>query len=375
DLGELVKYFEEGMSFEAVDSLVNNVVSLDDASAEGEVAEFFNANNFNSAQIYMILNYMYDTLTKKYTGKSKLLALVMKLIKQFENQESAYLFEFFSILRQPQLKANTALINGMALVNSGNAAVASVKSMLGFIHDSLNGSFENIVSTCMKNRAHILKRLSGEKISFEQKSELAEYLRFEKTLIALHSTYMLAKRWRDDQKRKKPTWKNANDEDEEDEYNNEPQNKLQSRINKLKRKRQNGTKMELEVKKNKEEAKDPKAPEIMLELIEDDHKLVSSLSGFAESGNVSEMSVINLCKQIINGNSKIFTIGFLNRLIYFYSKLPSLIYGYSEAQQEKIVHGLRNCVSQASAREKNNAKVTFSFLKKRDDEQTVKYTV
>ncbi|MDQ5921562.1 MAG: hypothetical protein QG673_1621 [Pseudomonadota bacterium] len=408
DLGELVKYFEGGMSLGEVDTLLSNIVQQDDGSAEAGVAEFFNTHSFNPAQIYLALNYMYDTLVKKYKGKTKLLALIMKLIKQYESQESAYLFEFFSILRQPSLKANTALANGIAMANSGNMAVVSVKSMFGFIKDSLGGKFENLVSTCMKNRAHILKRLTKDNISFEQKSELAEYLKFEKTLIAVHSTYILATKLRDLQNKTgivESQRVEAISAEEEEKKRAKAQ--AQARRNRLLMRRKNTTTVTESSAKdlngkntkknnggadeNEDDASNAKgsnaknsgendkeqveqvSPMDMIKLTSDDYKLVVSLSAFAESSAINEMSINNLCKQIISSKIQNLPVGFLNKLILFYSRVPVLIYSYSEAQQEKIVHGLRSIIASVNAR-KN--KPTFGFLKKRDvDSDIVKYNV
>ncbi len=317
DLDQLFEFFEmDKFSFDSIDPLIDKVGNMEDGLVEQELAGFFNANQFTKAQIYMMLNYIYNELTKKHKNRKALLAMIFGLLKQFENQESGYLFEFFSILGNSQLKeVNTKLINGMASINSGSIAIVSIKQMLSFIRETLNGEFENLVSSCIKHRLHILKRVAIKDATFEQKTELAEYLRFEKTLIAVHSIYLKAHDLRKDSAEQ-------------------------------------------------------------IKYIDNNFNFVSAVANFAEIANITEMAINTLCKQIvvIQDMSKINHV-FIKRLAYFYSKLPMLIYNNLDERREKLMAGLRDFSEQMRKRESVGAK--FSFLKQssRDDKQDMVFNI
>lgn len=316
ELTKLAEYLDDAkLSFKELDALVDELAKLGDIMAENKLAVFFDSKELNLAQIYLALNYIAESLLNKYKIKKRLRNLVMGLLSDLESQESAYLFEFFALAKHPSLKGKIGLINGMAALNSGNLTVTSVKQMLGFIRDSLNGEFDGLVSSCLRKRVHILERLNNKAISFEDKTELAEYLAFEKNLIAVNSIY-------------------------------------------------------LQIRKFKEECLSGKKPVVMT----DNYlTLVSTFVNFAESLSINELAINNMYKQA-GISSKQLHFGFLNRLIELYNSLPNLIYNDNLQIRQKIIDGLRNAIRNYESASHNGSK--FAFIKKdKLDQNIIKYEV
>ncbi len=303
ELESLLSFFEDdNLSFKKVDGLIDEMVKVDEAQAEILLAKFLNNSKLSIAQIYMILNYIIDNIAKKRRDKKRLTDLISVLLKRLEHQESGYLFEFFSLLAHPEIKKDISLMNGLASISSGNVTVNSVKQMLNFVQNNLGGDFENMVSSCLNNRASILKRLTVGEINFEQKTELAEYIKFEKILITLHSLYIKAFNF--------------------SKLSSESQEKIV--------------------------------------LVDDYYKLLSSLIGLAENALVSEISINNFFKQIIKNPSQL-TPGFLNKLLRLYDNFPMLVYNDTPQQKTKVLDGIRLLAKSLASKEVLQPK--FAFLK------------
>lgn len=315
ELAVLTEYLSDTkVSFKELDEFVENMARMSDNLAEERLAMFLDAKQYSFAQIYLVLNYLLGIIQERFSAKKRLKKLLMSLLAELENQESAYLCEFFSLFNHPSLKGKIELIDGLASVNSGNSSINSIKQMICFVRDSLNGEFDGLISVCMKKRVHILKRLGKKSISFEEKTELAEYLGFEKFLIMLHSIYCKVREFR---------------------------------------------KRSMEGRK--------------AVILNDNYlTLINAIVNFADSANVSDLSINNMFKQI-GLSSRQVHIGFINRLISLYGSLPIQVYNDNPQTQQKIMDGLRNTL-RSSVENKEQSQNKFSFLKQsKDPHNFIKY--
>lgn len=163
----------------------------------GSVEEFIQGNQLSSAQIYILLNYIFNKLQRK-KRKEEFKKALAKLINDYQSQESAYLFEFFALNKNQQLsdKLSAQGINYVAKLNSGNVSLTNIKDAVNFIEQTFV-DLGNIVSLYMKIRARQIKMVNnGEKLTKENKFQLSELLRIESHLISVQSLHLSIKKMR-----------------------------------------------------------------------------------------------------------------------------------------------------------------------------------
>jgi len=189
-LDELSTFFEDDkLEQDKLDGLANELAGGEDSMAEGILSDFIAKNNLDKAQIYVMLSYLVGVLNSEQKHREKLRKLVASLLKKLEQQESAYLFNFFNLLENKELQKKPKLVKTLAEMAAGDISITTIKQSLRFVEESLEDDYDNLVSKCIKYRVHILKRLNNMDLSFEDKTELIDYFKFEKNIIILQSVY------------------------------------------------------------------------------------------------------------------------------------------------------------------------------------------
>lgn len=319
ELNVLMEFFKnDNILFKEIDSFLGEMVKFGDSQALMSLDKFLGAGKFNNAQIYMILNYIYDLLAKKFPRREQLRRSVLNVLKKFELQESAYLCNFFSILNHPEVKSNINLAEGLALVASGNIELGTVKQSLALVKKLTGNNLDNLVSSCMKHLASVLHSLTKKDDSFETKTALAEYINFEKSLIVINSTH-------------------------------------------------------LKIQKFKQQLTEHKNPVL---LSEHNCNLLDGVINFSETALMNDNAIKNLYKQL-GVNLMTISDGFPNQLIPLFDSLPMLVYNYINPQKQKIIEGLKNYVQNRTT--KQTSKASFSSILKSElhdsDQSDIKYKI
>lgn len=278
---------ENKLTREKSENLLDSLLSMDEDVADSELSGFVKGNKLSMAETYILLGFLYEEISKRDQKKKRLLKLLRDLLKKVGQQNSAYLFEFFSLANHPQVKNNPKLANGLAnlAAGTGEANIATVREAISFIKESLENDFANIVSKCMRLRVHILSRLTQSQNSFENKQEVANFMKFEKNLIVV--------------------------------------NTMNVRVNSLK----DGI----------------AATHVWDVTFSDDHaSILEAIISFAESTMVTELGIKNLIRGFGISKNMDELVGFRNKIIQFFSSMPVEIFNGQDSHRQKLIHGLRN---------------------------------
>lgn len=310
DEGELEVMFnsfeKQNITKEKAETILNRLLDASEESSEAMLGGFIKNLNLNIAEIFVLLNYLFAEVSKKDQQKKKLLALLKNLLKKVDQQNSAYLTEFFSLMNNPLVKQNPKLAHGVASLSSGTIDMSSISDTLKFIHDYLENDFSNLVSKCIRLRFHVLSRLTKTNLSFENKHELSQYTTCERNLITVNSMYLKVDHFKTDVN--------------------------QSDIWKLK---------------------------ISGEYAD----MIKAIVAFTESSIVTTMSMKNFVKSFgIDKDIKTLS-GFKNKLIQFLSEMPMVVFNNTNSQRQKVIQGIRNlfAVMHDDGGEAN--KSNFEFLR------------
>ncbi|MFN8770329.1 MAG: hypothetical protein ACK5Z5_00625 [Neisseriaceae bacterium] len=303
DLDCMLEYFDDAkFSKKDVDKLLLDLEGVDEESSELSLDGFFKSKQLSIPQIYLVLAYLFDKL--RQSRKRRLLNLLKDLLSNLEQQNSSLLFEFFELAKHPSIHGNLKLANQLANLSSGEVKLATIKQVLGFIKDTLDNEFENLVSNCLRYRSQILNNLKLNQNNFENLTELSLYLKLEKNLAIIQSIFLKVKNFNQ---------------------------KIES--NKL-----------LEIDK----------------IAADYQKSIGGIVNFAELGFVSESAVNNLIAQLGIEIDLTTKPGFLNQLVLLFSGLPLAIFNDTNAQHQKVIDGIRACFKQLSPKEETRK---FDFIK------------
>jgi len=300
--------------------LNEGLLTVSEESGGAFLDEFIKSNGLGLAEIYVVLNYLFEEVNKREKHKKKLLALLKKLIQKMEQQNSGFLSEFFSLLEHPLVKNEPKIAKGMAKLSDGNVNPSSLNEVVKFVTHYLDNDFTNLVSKCMRLRAHVLTRLNTKLAkhsgNFELDNELALYINFENNLITLNSIYYRLNRFKTNVERS-AVWQIAMD-------NNYAE-------------------------------------------------LIKAILAFVDLPLVSEMSFKTLMRGL--GVQKTFNnlVGFKNELIRFLGGMPIEIYKGVEAaqkeQRKRIIDGLRKLFGEREG----SASGSNSYSQGDDNTQDQKY--
>jgi cytidylate kinase len=304
-LDELSTFFEDDkLEQDKLDGLANELAGGEDSMAEGILSDFIAKNNLDKAQIYVMLSYLVGVLNSEQKHREKLRKLVASLLKKLEQQESAYLFNFFNLLENKELQKKPKLVKTLAEMAAGDISITTIKQSLRFVEESLEDDYDNLVSKCIKYRVHILKRLNNMDLSFEDKTELIDYFKFEKNIIILQSVY--------------------------------------SRLGKL----NNYIK---EVKKG-----------VVNEY--GNSSRVGAVFSFSELSMFSDSALSVLIRNLGFEIDIKKSTGFINELVRFFISLPLEVFNSTSGQKQKVVEGLRQKLQNAGSTATKDGG-SFGFIK------------
>jgi hypothetical protein len=189
DVKSLLKFFgEDKLTNSRLDDLCNEMEANE--NGENVLVKFFQTHNFSHGEIYIVLSYLLEYFKLK---KSKYKDLVAHLLEQLEEQESAYLFEFFQLTKANLGQLNFGNMDAIAKSAAGTINSGSLIDIIGFINNAFSGDYSELVSNCIKYRLKFLKDAELKIMNFEDKAKLGDYLLFEKHLIVINSTYLKLK--------------------------------------------------------------------------------------------------------------------------------------------------------------------------------------
>ncbi len=304
-LDELSTFFEDDkLEQDKLDGLANELAGGEDSMAEGILSDFIAKNNLDKAQIYVMLSYLVGVLNSEQKHREKLRKLVASLLKKLEQQESAYLFNFFNLLENKELQKKPKLVKTLAEMAAGDISITTIKQSSRFVEESLEDDYDNLVSKCIKYRVHILKRLNNMDLSFEDKTELIDYFKFEKNIIILQSVY--------------------------------------SRLGKL----NNYIK---EVKKG-----------VVNEY--GNSSRVGAVFSFSELSMFSDSALSVLIRNLGFEIDIKKSTGFINELVRFFISLPLEVFNSTSGQKQKVVEGLRQKLQNAGSTATKDGG-SFGFIK------------
>ena len=292
------------LSQEKLDELLKNLLSAPEEEATSIIDGFLSGDEFNMAEIFAVLSFLLDEVSKKEQGKrKKTLALLQELLEKLSQQNSAFLSEFFALTQNALVAQSPKMAGGLANLSSGNISIASLKNTLKFVEEYLDADFENLVSKCIRLRVHTLARLTAEHLSFEDKSELGNYLRCEKNLILINSVY--------------------------------------AKFNKF-----------------REEIHEDKIFGITLSA--DNIKAINSVLNFAENLTVSNLVMRSFLQGIGAGDSLLSDANFKNRILKLFEQMPASIF-IDSATRQKVLAGIR---SLKSTDDTQNPTDHFKFIRR-----------
>jgi len=298
DIEALLKFFgDDKISSKSLDELCEEMEAKE--NGENILAKFFQTRSLSNGQIYIILSYLLEYFKLR---KSKYQALAARLLEQLEEQDSAYLFEFFQITKANSTQQMSFTnLDALAKSASGNVNSSSLTDIIKFIHDAFDDDYSQLVSNCVKYRLKILNNAQQRIMSFEDKANLGDYLLFEKHLIVIHSTYI----------------------------------KLRHLLTSIRE-------------------QNPKSKENYSQML-------TATINFAQANFISDLTFNNMMRSMAIITDKL-THSVVLKIIVLFRSLPIEIFNQDGKQQQKVVDGL---TQQAEKRANNdeNQENQFGFLK------------
>jgi len=190
---ELEVLWDTYLADEELKSEVKELLDLINQCESGEevgvLNRFMGSHKLGVAQIYMILNYLMEKMRKR-KEKELFLKDLERWTKRYSQQKSGYLFEFFSMVSQPELIKDLSCNNldYLATINSSATDINGIKDTLQAISRGLNDQFNSLVSLYVKLKAHQLL-WSRSAVNREDKLVIAQLVKMEKNLIIINSLY------------------------------------------------------------------------------------------------------------------------------------------------------------------------------------------
>jgi hypothetical protein len=187
ELQLLIEYFDDNDGLLSdLEGLHNAVGNCNDDDETGLLNNFISSTGLNKGQIYMAISYLMEKL-RQNRQKMNFLRKLQKWIRKFETENSGYLFEFFSIVGNKNLK-NTKSVDSLAKFSSQNNSAIGIKKIIEQVAIFSDNKFDNIVSLYMKIKVQELKAIGQHEIlNLENKAKLSELITVEKNLILINS--------------------------------------------------------------------------------------------------------------------------------------------------------------------------------------------
>lgn len=282
----LLEFFDDnGLTKDDMDSLTQELMECEEGDFAAKLDSYITSKKLGIAQIYSLLNFLYSELKKRQEKKFKL-GLVLSLLKDLEQQNSAYLLEYFTLSKHPLIKGNSKLAAAFADLSGGLVSIKNIRQILAFVRDNLSGDYTNLVSRAIQLRMGAILRLKDSAKNYEARTELTEIMGFEKNLILLNTIY----------------------------------------------KRVISFKKQLEAGKK-------------LATTNDCCQAIEAILGVCEAPMVTEMLLKNFWKMFFNQIVSSLPEDIALMFIRFFQELPDAIFHNTAAQHLKVVEGLRKTLS------------------------------
>ncbi len=276
-LGSYVKNFKQITT--AADILLKRLARDGTQSVE-LIINFLMAAKLTIAESYIILNYMYETQKRK---KNSLKETLGHLLIKLEQQESAYLFNFFAISKNPLLNNHPEILESVVRLNTGQINLEGLKETIQYIREK-NLDVAELVSGYVKYHLKIIEKLQLAVSSFEERSMIAQFIGMEQKFIKVYSIFL----------------------------------KVRDFIQKF--------------------FTSAKVPENL-----NYNSLLLSLFNFAEVAEISSLAINTLLKSF-PAEKKNNQVGFLNHIIQLYDALPQEIFA-SDKTRQSFFEGIRAYIS------------------------------
>lgn len=140
----------------------------------------------HKAGIYLSLCHVLDVMRQR-GSKPEFQKQLEDIAAKFAAQESSFLFEFFSLTKNPALKdkCKSFNLNAIAKVNSGAMDIQTLRQTIQFIQETFKNQYPNIVSIYMKVRADQLNQLKN--LNFETRQQFIVLFKFARNLMLAHT--------------------------------------------------------------------------------------------------------------------------------------------------------------------------------------------
>ncbi len=176
---------------EKTQKLGDELLDCDEGTESDMLNKFFAKEQLNTAQSYMVLCYIMAQLHAK-KRKKLFEKQLSEWLQRFEEQESAYLFEFFNIQNNTQISKQIKQhdLGQLAQLASTKQQTATLRQIIQLIADTFNNKFDSMVSLYMKLKVRQLTQLTQLKLNVEEKAQLFDLINLEKLLMIINSVYI-----------------------------------------------------------------------------------------------------------------------------------------------------------------------------------------
>lgn len=189
----LSKYYDDSnIDDDTIDVLGKQLIDCIDGQELVLLNAFFDSTPLTTVQQYFTLTNVYHQL-KSVNSKPEFTKNLEEYTRQFEDQNSGYLFDFFALTKNPKITENLSKegIEALAMIVSADEqliiAPEDLKTTVEVIDQISGGDFSHIVSIYMQARVHQLKLLQSIGDKNTQHAKLHEILIFCRNLTYINS--------------------------------------------------------------------------------------------------------------------------------------------------------------------------------------------
>lgn len=306
----------------------------DDKKADS-LKEYAAKNCSGLADSYLSLCYLLEILSQR-EGRKRWQKYLEKMIKKLQTEHYNELFEYFS---SDVNDANTGPVNvktreALSKTRSGEVRFANVKQIIDFIEQYLENDFSQMLAFYLKAKAQSMMELGRKVANFETKAEYSEIRATEAKIFNLNSFYAQVTKWRLAMKNK------AKYSEEDDSGDGSGKNKSED--------------------------------EEVINISEQDAKVLRAVLEFFEFGFVSDMSINSLSFKCISGSLNVKQqIKLICGLKVMLNKLPVSLFNYDE----KLVEDLKKSLNKLIVEKDKQADKTKTWLDNLFKEQNAKVRV
>jgi hypothetical protein len=192
ELEVLCSYYEDSAIDDEFESLSKKIEDCDEGQELSILNGVFEVKEISNAQKYYLLMFLHQKL-KQNPEKENFSKTLQSYILQFEEQNSGYLFEFFSLIDNDKVTKQFSpdAIDALASINSAELNINDLRTCINVIEQISGNDFSHIISLYMQSRVHQLRALKAYTGSHDDKSKLYELLSFERNLVQIHSLYLI----------------------------------------------------------------------------------------------------------------------------------------------------------------------------------------